>query len=350
MASSNSDNFDFKKLLAKPLLRDPIWCDLSEACNKVLGREVEERRRRLQSSRESSKNRKGDILSQIKYLPEIGKPAIENLTGNPTSELNTGDTISKAIIKRIYNNVAKYGAASVQDYFEVEFKSPKGKTLTWLLPIDATQERELLVKNAYNLGFDFFNTELSTEDYQRLYEYLNMFWGENGLDDKFIKFIGFIKNLRLEMLPLWSLDDGTDIISILETLNNRVLPASKGGNWYLTSHVEIRYDLKLQLQGLDLKELERLFYLFAPIMLVLERIVGSIDVDMKINVANSVQLEVINYGVSGLPLNAIFIIKSISAVQLSCVNYGIYESLIDTNALLNKLHPVINSNYIKLSN
>jgi VCBS repeat-containing protein len=325
MSVKGPDFFDIKDLLSAPLRRNPMLRDLAEVCNQVLGREVEERRRRLAKSRESVKNRKGDIISQIKYLPEDDKPALEFDTGNPVV-IETGELIPKAKILRVISNIGLQGAPSAIDYFEVEFVSKSGKRARWFMPIDAPQERDLLIKNSYMLGFDFFNTKLSSEDYERLYEYLGMFWPENGLNDQFIKFIGFIKNMKLEMVPLWSVDDGTDIISILEEFSSDVHPASLGGSWYLTSHVEVRYDLKKHNSDypIDFDELERLFYLFAPIMLVMERIVGSIDEIINIGVGVVTQAEIINYGQEDW-FNPTIYFKTYVAlvVQSAIYNYGI---------------------------
>lgn len=283
MAGIESSFLDYKNILATVLRKDAVWTDLAEACNKVLVKEVDERRRRLTATKDGQRNRKGDVLSEIIYLPEDGKPAVFTDTGE-ISPLIKGDVIPKAIITRVINNGNYFGQTDQIDYFEVEFQTTDRRQIKWLLPTQAPQERSQLISNAYALGFDFFNTNLSTKDYERLYEYLGNFWPQNGFSDNFIRFIGFIKNLKLEGLPLWSLDDGTDRISVLEVDDPSQKHASQGGQWYLTSHVELRIDVDQQNLNypINLTELEELFYLFAPIMLVLERIVFSVNANLSL--------------------------------------------------------------------
>jgi hypothetical protein len=332
MTVNGPDHFTYKNLLSPVLLKMPAMKELADVCNEVLGREVEERRRRLAKSRDSVKNRKGDILSQIEYWPEADKPAIDLATGDAIP-LVPGERIGKAKIIRVINNTGLRTTKNqgLPDYFEVEFTTPTYSRVRWLMPINVPQERSIMIKNAYLMGFDFYNTSLSDEDYQRLYEYLGMFWPENGIDDNFIKFIGFIKNLKLEMEELWSLDNGTDEITVLEQIHDDSFKASNGGSWYLTSHVEVLYSLREQSSDyeINLDEIEKLFYLFAPIMLVLERITGYIDELLKIYIGSAAQAEIINYSVMSSDIDVITKITDIPVVQAEVINYASMSHNID---------------------
>lgn len=322
----NPSLFDFKKLLTTPLRRPQFMLDLAQACNQVIGKEVEERRRRLEHSRDSVKNRKGQTVSWFDYLPEDDKPAYDLVTGEPVENLKVGEAIPNAKVLRAISNIGIRGEESATDYLEVEFTTKQGRKARWLMPMSAPQERSLLLSNAYMLGFDFYNTTLSDEDYQRLYEYLNMFWPENGMDDKFIQFIGFIKNLKLSLEPLWSQDNRTDDIRILEEINETRQKITDKGDWYLTSHVAIHYNIREQnsIYPIDLDEIERLFYLFAPIMLVLERIVGEIDVLIDMYRVPVPVADVVNYGIGGLDYDIYIDHLHFAVTDVSITNYGIY--------------------------
>jgi hypothetical protein len=297
MANRGIDYHDYEKYMTYPLRRIGLWRDFATACNTILGRNIDEMRRRIGKLRESALNRKGDIISQILYLPDVNNPAIQVDTDLPPIDLNVGDIIPKAYITSVENICPGPTDPPSTDYFNLLFYSPSGNQCTWRMPINAVQEHQLIMNSLYLYGFNYLNNTFSDKDLQRLYENLNMLWWENGEDDIFIHFIGFVKNMELNLVPLWSIDDGTDYISVLEEFSSFTIPASQGGNYYLTSHVEIQYDITQQIYGINLDEIETLFYLLAPINLVMERITGVETVNLNIDIAIIAQASLIDYGV-----------------------------------------------------
>ena len=282
--------FDLSRLLVENFKNVPAWADLAQACNDVLIPSIENQRKKLATTRDSVKFRKGMILDKILYT---GTGVVLNSDGDAVdaseAELTKGGKINVGRVTRIVQNNV-YGKDSVgQDLMEIEF-FVNGKQFKWLFPFSAPQERSILIQNAYLMGFDFFSSTLSDEDYQRLYEYVSLYWPEGGTDN-FIRFMSFIKNIKLEGIPLWSYDDGTDGFPVLEERPDGTVigRADKTGKvWYQTSHIELRYNPLENLDNLpvdengtlitgSLSEIERLFFTFAPINLVLARITAAID-------------------------------------------------------------------------
>lgn len=301
-------NIDYLKILSRRLQQVPAWKDLAQSCNEIFGKEVDERRRKLEKIRDSVKYRRGDTLVNIEYHETINRPAIYIET-REDANIPEKYIIKNARVINVIKNIAYYQHSDNKDYLELEF-TYKDRVTRWLKPIDIPQERDALLKNAYIMGFDFFNNKLSDEDLQRLYEFLQLYWDESGSDDNFMKFIGFIKNARFDLIPLWSYEDDEiktyedlannpdkDVYPVLSDKPRDALTVNEGGKWYLTSHVEIRYDLSQfgDFYTLNLDDLETLFYYFAPIILVLERIVGSLEIETDIAVLSVNDLTSFNH-------------------------------------------------------
>jgi hypothetical protein len=106
-----------------------------------------------------------------------------------------------------------------------------------------------------------------------------MYWPEGGTI-QLANFIGFIKNIRFELIELWTnyvpgFSDGSYVYPSLEEFSNVMSPVWEGGSYFPTSHVEIRYDINSE-NTPDLSEIRQLFYLLAPIDLVLQRISATV--------------------------------------------------------------------------
>lgn len=290
-------NINYLKILSQKLQSVPAWRDYALACNEVLGKEVDDRRRLLAKMRDSVKYRRGDTITNFTYIPEPDKLAVNEYT-RETVDIPVGTKINEANVKNVIHNIAFFKSANDTDYLDLSFNY-KGTPVRWLMPVNAVQEREILLKNSYIMGFDFFNTTLSDEDLKRVYEYIQLYWNESGSDDNFIKFIGFIKNTRFDLVPLWTETPNGETPSdpdaeypYLEPWNSEMVSVKDGGNNWLTSHAEIEFDLaqfeKFYVVNLD--DLEQLFYYFAPINLVLERVTGRLNLETTIEtfVVNSV--------------------------------------------------------------
>jgi hypothetical protein len=132
-------------------------------------------------------------------------------------------------------------------------------------------------------GFNYFSDRLTDRDYARLAYWVDRYWpyGGAGGDHNFIRFIGFVKSMKLDLFQLWSDESGleSDQYPFLESS-----PVGRavwnGGTVYPTSHVEILYDSILHgnLSDHDQQDIILLFYMLAPIHLVMHRIVANIPV------------------------------------------------------------------------
>jgi preprotein translocase subunit YajC len=153
----------------------------------------------------------------------------------------------------------------------------------------ALQSRKTLIDGSVLQGFDYYSEKLTDEDYARVFDYVSTYWPKSGTPE-FVHFIGFVKNLRLQMRQLWTVDLGDNATSsnpafnyhkILEQLQDEFTPVWEGGSHYPTSHVEIEYDVIFS-PNADLSDLIRMFYLLAPIHLVLERIIGAATAEIEV--------------------------------------------------------------------
>ncbi len=279
--------FDYKRLLAGYFRANPVWRDLADATNDALGAQVHRYRRSLQTIRDSQQYRVGDILPEAYYDPADPTDYPVDESGNPVP-LTPQTRLTDVKIKAIEQFASNHGEAGTTDYLTVEFKIADGRVLEWKMPVDVGvhQEKSVLISNAAMLGFDFMAKGLSGDDYRRLYDFVSQYWPEGG-QDNFVRFMAFVKDIKLSLEPLWSRDDDTDTFPFLEPKRAEFVPAWRGGDYYQTSHVELRYyprDIE-NINDLSMDELKDLFYYMAPIHLVLERIVGVIEQDYDIFVA-----------------------------------------------------------------
>lgn len=279
--------FDLKRLLSSRFAATPAWRDLADVTTQVLNTQVHRYRRSIQKIRDSQQFRVGDVLPEIWYDPADPTDYPLDESGNPVP-LVPKTKLANAKIKAIEQFASNHGEADTTDYIIVEFVIADGRTLEWKMPIDVGvhQEKSILIANASMLGFDFMAKGLSPDDYRRLYDFVSQYWPEGGTEN-FVRFMAFVKDIRLSLEPLWSVDDDTDTFPFLEPKRPDFIPAWKGGDHYQTSHVELRYyprDIE-NINDLSMEELKDLFYYMAPIHLVLERIVGVIEQDFDIFVS-----------------------------------------------------------------
>jgi hypothetical protein len=273
--------FKYASVLAGRLKAVPAWSDFANAVEEVLDHNVDTPRRDLSQIRDSSSYRKDEIISGY-------------YTGGNVTDINTGANIPIAVgtylpsaqIVEIVCDENSDGLP-VNDTMTVQFALAGDRTVQWTFNIAAPQERSLLVQGANMLGFDFFNTDFTDKDYQRLYEFIAKYWPVSGTQS-FVDFIGFINNIKIQCDALWTFTDPTTpYYPVLEPLPPKSVKVTDGGNWWLTSHVELTYNA-LQTAILDgettidettLQSLYNLFYYFAPINLVLERIVAAVSLE-----------------------------------------------------------------------
>lgn len=166
----------------------------------------------------------------------------------------------------LMNNPAwEHLAKSVSTVLNREIVSPR----TQLANIRDTSflDRDLAIKNARQLGGQYFSDKLEDDDIERLSRYASLYYPGKG-STEFYNFLAFFKNFRADLYALWT-ENYLDFF-----IDPRGVEIERGGDWFPSSHVEIRYDLRHYPNPL-LFDMKELFYRLAPIHLVLERIVAT---------------------------------------------------------------------------
>lgn len=272
------------KQLASALQQNDIWRDLASTVTKVMDELINEPRWALSRIREAEVVQRGDWMD----TPEgIGKVTY---------------------YRRVRDNIdINKNSYDFTDYVEVQINNENYVTL----PVQVLHDRETLIRQARNLGFDYFSSSIQDDDYQRIVTYLSKFWKANG-GDHFIDFMGFIKRTRFDIEQLWTdaigdpglpsigatpandKDYYSNLMSSSEYLPkmwqrldfNPLLTVDQelNGSYYPTSHVELRYDV-LDHPTIDKLDTLTLFYLMAPIHLVLERFNETINVNINLDAA-----------------------------------------------------------------
>lgn len=226
------------------LASNAAFVELFKAVREVINRRVTEPRNQLATIRDPMLHRRGDWVT-----------------------INDG---RRAIINNIRHDldgtITVYAQAGVEEE-SVEFTIPTN-----------LKDRAVQINGAQYHGFRYFSDTLSTEDYARINEFVELYWPKGGTE-QFVRFIGFIKNIYLDIDTLWSYENTVaDEYPELEVFRqNYKTPVWNGGDYYPTSHVQLRYDV-IANGNVDTIDLFYLFYLMAPIHLVLHRIIGEIVV------------------------------------------------------------------------
>ena len=270
------------KQLASALGENDIWRNLATSVSTVMNELIEDPRYALARIREAEVVQRGDWVE----TPEgIGKVTY---------------------FRRVRDNIdADNNTYTFQDYLEVQIEGKGYATL----PVQVLHDRQTMIDQARNLGFDYFSSSIQDDDYARIVTYLSKLWKANG-GENFIDFIGFIKRTRFDIEQLWteSIGDpgspsiGTEpanefdfypnLMSRSEYLPkmwdrldfNPLLTKDQElpGSYYPTSHIELGYDI-LDHPNLDKVDITTLFYLLAPIHLVLERFNETINVRIDLD-------------------------------------------------------------------
>lgn len=255
------DKIDFVKLLNYNLSYNPFYVKLFETTSQILDNYIVEPLYQLDRVKSSLHIRRGDYL---------------------TTKVTSGSDEELKQLK--VTNVQPIIHDGIKTY-EITLQLNQGASLK--IYQNATQDRQILVNESILNGFNFYSDFLTDEDYQRVVDYIGSYWQENsGHTTDFINFIGFIKNIRLQLNPLWSKDIGEgenfDFYPFLEEYDSNMKSIRLGGDNFLTSHVEIEYDALIS-DKID-TDLIHLFYLLAPANLVLQRLLGVINVEERYSI------------------------------------------------------------------
>lgn len=135
-------------------------------------------------------------------------------------------------------------------------------------------EKNILVRQANMLGFDFVDADLlSADDYQRIVRNLALYWYGKGTY-QFAHFLGFVLNTPLEIINLWSTQGSEyDTYGPLVPEGDSIIgsPVWEGGDWFPTTHVNIRVDAT-KFAEVSFTRIVALFYSIANYNLVLNAI------------------------------------------------------------------------------
>lgn len=163
---------------------------------------------------------------------------------------------------------------------------------SWIIPADiqakiearevlnlddyALPEKEILIKQANMLGFDFRESDLLTdEDYQRIVRNLSLYWYGKGTA-KFTDFMGFVLNSIFTVENLWTTQvntpDGPQYGAFLPEGDPGIgTPIWEGGTWFPTTHVIVSFD-PFKFASASIDKLLALFYAIANYNLVVDAI------------------------------------------------------------------------------
>lgn len=234
---------DFKTLLPLHMQSQPAWAQFADAFSYVVQRNLVPARKFIERMEDNIKFRKGDyIWVQGEYFKILG----------------------------VQHNNAEFPAAPIPE--RVFIQNASGSIYT--INMFATQERQLLVNNAKDKGFEIVSEEFNDEDFSRIVASISDYYQYGGTD-VYANLIGYIKNARFNLTKLWAEYDNTT--TTIKNLNPMPLgdPIWDGGEWYPTNHVWFEYDLEVvgELPDAQLKEL---FFKVAPIFVVLDSFGGAL--------------------------------------------------------------------------
>ena len=260
---------DFVKQLNAALQENPFYVDLFNVIGSIIDKTVGEQVSQLHRIRSTTHIKRGDYLKHNGAIGKVAQLHRIHIAGEP--------------------------------YDEITLQLNAGMVVTQTRR--ALQDRGTLINAANFAGLSYYSDFLTDEDFARVADYINAYWPRTGTPE-FINFIGFIKNLALSMEQLWTQDKGDNATSddpsissydSLEVFQEGIMnPVWKGGVWYPTSHVEINYNALLS-NTID-DDLVLLFYVLAPIHLVLERISGAINFDGKYTYIPHAELFLVDSG------------------------------------------------------
>lgn len=259
---------DFTELLTGRMRENPLWQDLFASVSAHIQNHVTLPRREIQTIRDSEHVHRDDA-----YIV----PAEDSPDGSER----------KGRVEKIIIHQPKPGGEIPQDCVIVDVEGIGEVEV----PVTAMQDRNWLIRNAQMLGFDFFSSELTTQDYYRIAKFVALYWPEGG-NERFVNFLGFVKNIRFDLVKLWSKDTNPQVEDVeydgLEDFKPGMIPIWDNGEWYPTSHVELRYDGE-EYSRADLGDVRALFYALAPIHIVLQRITAAVYGDWEVFTALAAQ-------------------------------------------------------------
>lgn len=261
---------DFLRILNTNLSENPTWRTLMEKVTTVVNDLVTSQTTELARIRDVQHVHRGDY-----YTTDLGRGRVVHVDRkyDPTN----------VMLDEVSVNVDGLGNV--------------------VIPIRTVHQRDILINSARFMGFDYFSDSLTDEDYARIARYVGEYWDDSA-GDKFVKFMGFIKNTRFEIDQLWTRDAGdyatSDDVELRKypflepnygfyhpvygsnTAPNLTAQSGNNNTDYPTAHVQLNYDLSFTdgpMSEKDMEDVICLFYFLAPIHLVLERVNAAANVE-----------------------------------------------------------------------
>jgi hypothetical protein len=101
---------------------------------------------------------------------------------------------------------------------------------------------------------------------------VSLYWPGKS-SKEFDKFFSYFLNIRVDLTQLWN-DTNTDVFNVFEE-KPLGLKLWEGGSWWPTSHIKATFDVENN-PNLKVADLVKLFYILAPIQLVLYRVIRAV--------------------------------------------------------------------------
>lgn len=251
---------DFANLLNERMRANPRWRKLAEAVEDILNASVGAATdEAINANGTPLRFLRGDVVDprsfkEVTVVSDVGGPTLPQLIENRERAANVRVVLPTS------------EDAMGQIYMDLD-------GVTYVATDRRYHSRSLLIKEAKQLGFDFFSDDLTDNDYARINMFISEYWPRSGSAEAFGKFLGFIRDMRIDLNQLWTTEDGTDEYNVMERYTSSITPVWKNGKYYPTFHYDMYYDA---FKDTDPAELKRLFFAMAPIHLVLRRMIETI--------------------------------------------------------------------------
>jgi hypothetical protein len=278
--------FDVVSTLNERLAESDFWLHAAQVFEDTLNRQVADPLAEAARANLSQRYLRGDIVDPRTF------PLLQPV--DPTE----GKTIDQLIAERVREATVYVVFSLPAGHADL---TPTTNAILYLTidgimywtPIDRYTSRPLLIQEARYQGLDYFSDTISTADYGRLVDTIGQYMAESGSNKAFSKYLGFLKDIRLLVDQLWTPEDDNEFFTELRSLDYSMDTILTGGTWYPTSHVDLLYDV---LRDTNLNDLKSLFFLLAPINLVLHRLVPTIFADIQIAFIGGSMLTIFDRG------------------------------------------------------
>lgn len=265
--------FDVVDDLNERLAASDFWLHAARVFEDVLNRQVGDPLQEALNANLSQRYMRGDIVDPRTFPLIAPVTAGDGFSYAQLVERRVREATVSVVFTVPLDTVGLPDGCNAIMYLEID-------GIMYSTPIDRYTSRPLLIQEARYHGLDYFSDTISTEDYARMVDTVGQYMRESGSSKAFGRYLGYIKDVRLLINALWTTEDSSEFFEVLKPQDFSTTPVWSGGDWYPTSHVELMYDV---LRDANLDDLTSLFYLLAPINLVLHRMVPTIFADARLS-------------------------------------------------------------------